>query len=113
MLAHDREGRGQLGEGAAELSGILGAIEGAACGPGYVHQRAIVGVERVARQATRAAEAPAAEVPAEVPAAEPADLRRAARKRRRIVCAVPDREDAHAPACRLPRRGLRVDPLVV
>ena len=46
-------------------------------------------------------------------AAEPAELVGAARERRGVVGTVADREDAHAPAGGLFRRGLRVDPPVV
>ncbi len=102
----DREGGGQLGERRGELVGILRAVERAAGGPGDLHERAIVGVERVALPAGPAAEP-------EAHAAEPAELCGAARERRGVIGAVADREDAHAPAGGLLRRGLRVDPPVV
>src|ERR1700735_1044750 len=56
VLTDDREGGGQLGERPAELVGILRAVERAAGGPGDLHQRAVVGVERVACPAAPAAE---------------------------------------------------------
>ena len=97
MLAHDREGVGQLGEGAAELAGVLRAVERAAGRMGDLLERAIVGVERVA------APAAAAEATAKA-TAKAAELGRAARQRRGIVCAVTDREDANAPGGGRPRR---------
>src|SRR5215469_14784321 len=48
VLTDDREGGGQLGQRRGELVGILRAVERAAGGPGDLHERAIVGVERVA-----------------------------------------------------------------
>src|ERR1700722_18160747 len=82
VLADDREGGGQPGQRPAELAGVLRAVERAAGGPGDLHERAVVGQERVAgpaataeppeAAATTATAAPAA-------AAEAAELGRAAR----------------------------------
>src|SRR5438105_13757182 len=55
VLADDREGGGQMGERRGELAGVLRAVERAAGGPGDLHERAVVGLERVARPAASAA----------------------------------------------------------
>src|SRR5690348_9789892 len=103
-----------MGERPAELAGVLRAVERAAGGLRDVHERVVVGLERVApaeaAAARLAAEAAAAEAAA---AAEPAELVGAARERRGAIGAVADGEDADAPAGRLLRRGLRIDTPVV
>src|ERR1700722_1061222 len=79
VLADDREGGGQPGQRPAELAGVLCAVERAAGGPGDLHQRAVVGEERVAGPAATAEAAATAATPAaETAAAEAAELGRAA-----------------------------------
>src|SRR5579859_2188311 len=60
VLADDGEGGGQPGQRLAELAGVLRAVERAAGSPGDLHQRAVVGEERVAGPAATAEVAAAA-----------------------------------------------------
>ena len=99
---------GQVGEGALELVGVLRAVERAAGGLGDLSERGIVDGEAGCRR-RRTRRRPAAG--------------RRRRTRRTASCRTPsgrgvsgaeaDGEDADAAGGRLPRRGLRVDALVV
>src|SRR5262249_43629472 len=101
VLVDDGEGARQDGQGVLELPGVLGAVEPGAGGVGDLLERSIVSYQRVASPAEAAEPA------------EPAELRALADQGRGVGGTESDREDAHTAVGGLPRRGQRVDALVV